>query len=265
MVTIVFDKSGLSIHMFLGFVIRDMHPPCLNGVRVNQSARAFTLIELLVVIAIMGILASILLPVLSRSKTRALSITDINNLKQIITATHLYITDNGDILPWPNWMAGDKPTRSGWLYTLDPHATGPARFEYQTGLFWGTLHLPQIYMCPMDVTNTLLFSQRDQRISSYAMNGAVIGYSRTNYPAAKSVRMRPDDVAFWETDENQPKYFNDGANFPREGVSTRHLNGAINATIGGSVSYIRIDFWYLQVDDPNKNSLWCYPGSANGR
>ena len=242
-----------------------MHFSVPNRVQKNYSPHAFTLIELLVVIAIIGILAAMLLPVLGRAKTRAVSMTDINNLKEIITATHLYTSDDGDILPWPNWMKGDSPKRAGWLYTLNTSATGPARFDVQTGLFWGMLHNAQIYICPMDVPGTPLFTQRQQQISSYAMNGAVIGYNRIKFPAVKLSSMRPDDIAFWETDEKNPKYFNDGANYPREGVSTRHLNGAINAAFGGSVSYIRIDFWYLQVDDTNKNSLWCYPGSADGR
>ena len=117
----------------------------------------------------------------------------------------------------------------------------------------------------MDNTNSPLFSERDQQLSSYAMNGAVIGYFRTNFPPEKLTRMRPDDVAFWETDEKDPSYFNDGANFPEEGVSARHENGAINATFGGSVSYIRMGAWYLQVYETNKNSLWCYPDSPDGR
>jgi hypothetical protein len=77
--------------------------------------------------------------------------------------------------------------------------------------------------------------------------------------------MKPDDVAFWETDEKDPSYFNDGANFPEEGVSGRHENGAINATFGGSVSYVRLGAWYVQVYETNKNSLWCYPDSPDGR
>jgi prepilin-type N-terminal cleavage/methylation domain-containing protein len=229
------------------------------------GARGFTLIELLVVIAIIGILAAMLMPALNKSKIRAMSIVDVNNLKQIITAAHLYSADNTDILPWPNWYKGDSPKRPGWLYTLDNAAAGTAQFKIQTGLFWRTLRNQKVYLCPMDGPNTSLFSQRRQQLSSYAMNGAVIGYNRTNYPPVRMGGMQPEDVAFWETDEKQPRYFNDGANYPKEGVSARHLNGAINAAFDGSVGYIRIDTWYIEVASTSKNQLWCYPGSADGR
>ena len=215
-------------------------PVVSNQPFVRVATSAFTLVELLVVIAIIGILAAMLTPTLGTSKNHAIQMVDINNLKEIITATDLYANDNGDVLPWPNWYKGDSPTRPGWLYTLDDTVTGPAQFKINTGLLWKTLQNQKLYMCPMDSTSNPLFAQRDQQLSSYAMNGAVIGYGRTNFPACKLSQMQPDDVAFWETDEKQPKYFNDGANYPKEGVSTRHLNGAINAAFGGAVSYIEI-------------------------
>jgi len=233
--------------------------------RAGPPARAFTLIELLVVIAILGILAALLLPTLSKAKSQAVQTVDVNNLKEIVTAVQLYATDNHDLLPAPNWLRQDISGYPGWLYTLDLSASGSTPFRIEKGLLWPTLKDRRIYMCPMDNTNSALFRERDQQLSSYAINGAVIGYNRTNYPAEKLSRMRADDVAFWETDEKEPQYFNDGANFPAEGVSARHLNGAIKAAFGGSVSYIRLGAWYLQVYDTNKNSLWCYPDSPDGR
>lgn len=226
---------------------------------------AFTLIELLVVIAIIAILAGLLLPALGSAKNRAIETVDIGNLNQIITAVHLYASDDRDILPLPNWLSQDRLGNPGWLYWLDESQNGPDQFNIKKGVLWPTLLSQKLYMCPMDYTNSPLFSQRDQQCSSYAINGAIIGFDRTNFPPEKLGAMRPDDVAFWETDEKDPDYFNDGANFPQEGVSSRHQNGAINAAFGGAVSYVRLGAWYVEVYDTNKNSLWCYPGSPDGR
>ena len=68
------------------------------------DARAFTLIELLVVIAVLGILASLLLPALARSKAQAYQAQCVNNLKQLGTAIQMYADDHDDRLPGPLWQ-----------------------------------------------------------------------------------------------------------------------------------------------------------------
>ncbi len=241
-----------------------------------MKRRAFTLIELLVVIAIIAILAALLLPALSKAKNQAAKVTDLNNLKQIMVTLNVYTADDGDVLPPPNWdnggFANSQGTNTGWLYAVDLNATGTNRFKIQTGLFWSVLQNPKLYVCPIDKPDEARFSEHDQQVeqrrqqlSSYAMNGAVIGYMQMAYPPVKLAAMHPTDCAFWETDETEPYYFNDGANNPSEGVSPRHSQGGIQAAFDGSVSYVRLDKWYDDEADPNKNRLWCYPNSDDGR
>ena len=62
----------------------------------NPIRRGFTLVELLVVIAIVGILASLLLPALSRAKTKARNIACVSNVKQLDLALLMYAADNED-------------------------------------------------------------------------------------------------------------------------------------------------------------------------
>jgi prepilin-type N-terminal cleavage/methylation domain-containing protein len=67
--------------------------------RGRLRADGFTLIELLVVIAIIGILASMLLPAVSKSKGQATKISCVNNLHQLAIAMKMYVDENADKYP----------------------------------------------------------------------------------------------------------------------------------------------------------------------
>ena len=117
----------------------------------RPSLRGFTLIELLVVIAIIAILASMLLPALSKAKAKGQSIACLNHLKQLQLAWQLYADDHNDLLsPNLSTVTGfqDLSLPGSWV-------TGNARFDLsptniQNGVLFPHLGSVPVYHCPAD-------------------------------------------------------------------------------------------------------------------
>lgn len=70
-----------------------------------KLTKKFTLIELLVVVAIIGILASLLMPSLSRARAKARSSVCTANLKQMHLAVEMWLDDNDTYMVPASWNA----------------------------------------------------------------------------------------------------------------------------------------------------------------
>jgi len=121
-----------------------------------HAKRAFTLIELLVVIAIIAILAAVLLPALSKARTKSQGVICTGNLKQLQICWQLYTDDNADNLPGNTALnPGDLSDRGAW--TADPISwlqgnawmdTTPTNL--QRGVLYRYNQSLGIYRCPAD-------------------------------------------------------------------------------------------------------------------
>jgi prepilin-type N-terminal cleavage/methylation domain-containing protein/prepilin-type processing-associated H-X9-DG protein len=118
--------------------------------------RAFTLLELLVVIAIIAILAALLLPVLSAAKQRARSAGCLNNMKQIILATKLYLDDNrGAMIPL--WVEQGSPGWPPWTFDYNTFVVQKATYLWWPDKFRldGLLPAQATFSCPALTMNAV--------------------------------------------------------------------------------------------------------------
>jgi hypothetical protein len=248
------------------------------------------------VLSSLVLLAAIVLPTWANARSATQRVVCSDNLRRIINASILYASDSHDHVPHPSW--GSLSIEAGpdnWCYAtrlLDGSVIPPlaGTFDvtpqipfFEAGQLRVLVKTREVLICPEDwrraqVEERSWYLMRAMKLTSYSMNGAVIGYGRL--PASTGMirsgrthrltAFRPDAIAFWETNEQTPFRFEDAGAAPNESQTSRHEYGGWVARFDGAVEHLDTrTFRALSGDTepPERlpNRLWCNPDSPDGR
>ena len=214
----------------------------------------------------------------------------MDNLRQLALALNLYAQDNSDHLPWPNW--GNDPVNQplvkghqypGWLYSGDVKAN-PLNFQnwgtnrlisLKAGACWSYLQYPNLFVCPSDKRSPdpkSLWALRDNKLSSYTMNGAAAFYppnginSTFGYATAKLTQAQCSAAIIqWEPDPDNSQNWRDGSAYPNATTGISHLHNRLGnvAYIDGHVASITVAQFNAVTNDPPKGTPGKGPGWWN--
>ena len=190
----------------------------------QNTTRSFTLIELLVVIAIIAILASMLLPALSKAREAARRITCVSQLKTMALATQLYADENADRIPpglrYNSWSASNF-WWSVLVKTLNSNAKAIAYQKTMTGDY-------KIFTCPSEGTPTG-GNDTDFQYTHYGVNYRFTHYSA---PVRKTVTATNPSTVAMQMDSNVRNSYaiKEDKNSTSTGPSQRHKKSSSNTS-----------------------------------
>ena len=211
------------------------------------------MIELLTVIAIIAILASMLLPSLSRAREMARRTSCSSNLRQLNLGIQQYTQDYDERLPTVTDGPNGAGKLGGWTYYNAFPATQAAPFEPAKGGIFPYIKSTQIFVCPDDTNGQN--NAQSYAINSCTMsdaNGAVAQTPGTNPSTETGSRTGKTLAAFDEaskwmllgeeagdtTGTTDDGYLSLGAN---NKFSSRHTDGSIISFVDGHTKWYRTE------------------------
>ena len=266
-----------------------------------KVSRGFTLIELLVVVAIIAILASLLLPALSKAKDKASRTVCLGNLRQWGVSLSMYVDENNQILPdfsianntpgapagydqdnlhWTDlaaFAAGGYGNRA-WFNALPAYVSQPPLWQYAAHPA-NFVNGRSIFNCP---TATFLPGEVDplNRVAfSYGINfKGTTGLVPAGSPFKAMAVLHPSAFVFFSdvrANSGETPFY--GANplndlgAPRGSLnhlSSRHAAGANLTFLDGHAAYFKYAYMAFQkgakIGDPgNPDINWSYDGTPS--